>query len=165
MRSWIIFILATTLVAFGCPEWLSGNAVPYLVRSAVYPLFHTNIFHLAVNCIAIWSVFNPRRKDNAKYLAVGYLISIMVYGCSFKPMVGFSNILYAVLGSRTPALSSSWWKTAPVITFIVVTLAMAFIPSISAVSHIAAFIVGMAVAEVARRLNALDYDVDRARGR
>lgn len=162
MRTALVTILALVFLIAGTPAWLAGTDTPYLTRALSYSLFHANVFHLAVNSLALWSVFSPKRNDNVRNFLTAYIIAVIVYPLSFRPVIGFSNILYAMLGQRTPALSSSWWKTPQVKMFIIVTLALAVIPSIAATTHIAAFVIGCIIAYCRRLLKALDNDLKRA---
>lgn len=79
-----------------------------------------------------------------------FLIAVSVYPLALRPVIGFSNILYATLGLRTPSFKSSWWRKPAVITFLVVTVLMLFIPQFSAVTHIAAFAIGVGLAALHR---------------
>lgn len=153
-----IVVLAALQLAFGAPDWLRPDGAPYIVRAISYSFFHGNWWHLAVNAIAIWTVFDPKRmpRKPCKDLLLSFFIAIAVYPLSFKPVIGFSNVLYATLGMRTPKLSSPWWRQPSVIVFLAVTILMAFIPRFSATTHIAAFVFGMAVA-ASRRFNQSVY--------
>lgn len=158
VRIAIIALLVVLQAVFGAPEFLSGTD-HYWQRALCYSFFHANWWHLAVNAVAAWSIFAPSR--NNKVLLVAFFIAVLVYPLSFRPVIGFSNVLYAVLGLRTPALSSPWWKHPAVITFLVITVAMVFIPSLSATTHIAAFLLGMAGASLRRLHQDLTRDCRR----
>lgn len=145
MRIVIIGILYVIFMLFRCPAWLAGTDVPYIVRALMYPLFHANIFHLAVNCISIWAVwndYNPRR-DVRNFLAA-FVISFLVYPLGFRPCIGFSNVLFAAVGLRARPFSCTyWWKLPTTIAFLVVMVAMCFFPQFSGTNHLAAFLFGM----------------------
>ena len=159
VRLTLIALLVALQVAFGIPDFMTGGS--YLERALMYSLFHANWWHLAVNAIAIWTIFDPRRQWRLSQLWVAIGIAVLVYPLSFRPVIGFSNILYAVLGLRTPPLTSPWWKQPAVITFLVVTVAMVFIPRFSATTHIAAFVLGMAGAYIKRYWQRLMQDARR----
>lgn len=158
----VILILALVVLqaVFGAPEYLLGTE-HYWMRALTYSFFHGSWWHLAVNAIAIWTIYQPRYKVKPLQLAASFAIAVMVYPLSFRPVIGFSNILYASLGLRTPSLRSKWWKQTPVIIFIVVTLAMLFIPRFSATTHIAAFLLGMAGASIKRLYYVLTKEARR----
>ena len=156
----VILALAGLQVAFGAPSWLQPDGAPYLVRALSYSFFHANWWHLAVNALAIWTIYRRPCKPCTDLL-FSFLIAVAVYPLSLLPVIGFSNILYAQLGLRTPPLSSPWWRQAPVLTFLGVTLLMAFLPRVSATTHVAAFLLGMAVAAARRYYKTLLRDAGR----
>lgn len=154
-RVTIIALLVALQLALGIPDFMTGG--PYWSRALLYSFFHANWWHLAVNAIAAWSIF----ARDSKMLLVAFLIAVLVYPLSWRPVIGFSNVLYAMLGLRTPPLSSPWWKQPAVITFLAITVAMVFIPRFSATTHIAAFALGMAVAYARRWWDSLTKDARR----
>ena len=143
----IILVLVFIQAIFGVPDFYYGSISPWICAVA-YSFFHANWFHLSVNCIAVWTIY--KRCNPCRDLFVSFLIAMAVYPLGLRPVIGFSNILYATLGLRTPSLRSSWWRQPAVITFLVVTVLMLFIPQFSAVTHIAAFILGMGCAALHR---------------
>lgn len=159
VRIAVILSLVVAKALLGCPGWLSSPDTCYWLKASTYSFFHASWWHLAVNCLAAWTIFAPKKRDNVLSLALGLVIAVIVYPLSFRPVVGISNILYAVIGMRTPAFSNPWWKSAPVIVFLVVTVLMVFLPQVSAVTHIASFLLGVAIASF-RRWNArIERDV------
>lgn len=161
VRFTIIALLVALHIAYGIPAFMTDGA--YLQRALFYSFFHASWWHLAVNGIAAWNIFAPSRKCSEMLLVllVAFIIAVLVYPLSFRPVIGFSNVLYAVLGLRTPTLSSPWWKRPAVITFLVITVAMIFVPRFSATTHIAAFALGMAGASVKRHWLRLTQDARR----
>lgn len=128
----------------GTPDWLASP--DYIgARVFLYPLFHANVFHLLVNCLALWMLLKPERKDNATCLIEGYVISCIAFFFTHTPMIGISNLLYAVAGLRSPSFGSPWWKTTPVRIFLAVTFIMMFIPQISGITHVVSFGLGIGV--------------------
>lgn len=158
MRETLIVMLVAVYAAFGCPDSLLPGDSPYLCRAVFYPLFHANLWHLAVNCIAAWGVFKPERT-NRRDIFAAIIISFLVYPLALRPVVGISNILYAAIGLRTPSLRSRWWKQPAVIVFLVVTVGMLAVPQFSATTHIAAFAFGVGIQIVRRRINSIMRDV------
>lgn len=159
VRIIIILLLVALQAAFGAPEYLLGTE-HYWLRALSYSFFHANWWHLAVNCIAIWSIFVPSRKW-ITLLLLAFVIAVLVYPLSFRPVIGFSNVLYAVIGLRTPSLKSRWWKQPPVILFLAITVALVFVPQFSATTHIAAFLLGVLFASVCRHSKDLFNDFRR----
>lgn len=160
VRVLLIILLVALQAVFGVPELFYGSD-HYLLRALLYSFFHANWWHLAVNGIAVWAIFAPQRKIGAGQLLLALLLAVLVYPVALRPILGFSNILYALLGLRTPSLSDKWWRQPAVIAFIVLTIAMVFIPRFSATTHIAAFILGMLCAAFKRFYQELTKDVRR----
>ena len=134
----------------------------YWLRATTYSFFHASWWHFAINSLAIWSIYPEKRPCKpCRDLLFPYIISVLVYPLSLRPVIGFSNILYAVLGMRTPPLSSPWWKQTPVIVFLVVTVALVFVPQFSATTHIAAFLIGMLLASAGRAITKIRNDAGR----
>ena len=148
MVRWTIIILLTALQAFfGIPGFMTEGV--WWQRALAYSFFHANWWHLAVNAIAVWTIYKRPCKP-CRDLLFPYLIAVVVFPLSLRPVIGFSNVLYAALGLRTPSLRSRWWRQPAVIVFLAVTVVMLFIPRFSAMTHIAAFLLGMAGAAIRR---------------
>jgi membrane associated rhomboid family serine protease len=158
VRYLLIAVLVILQAAVGIPALLQGDG-QYWCRALSYSFFHANWWHLAVNSLAIWSVY--RRCKPCRDLVFPFLIAVLVYPLSFRPVIGFSNVIYATIGMRTPPLSSPWWKRTEVIVFLAVTVLLIFIPRFSATTHIAAFALGMAGASVNRFFQTLTKDARR----
>lgn len=151
IRDWLIPMLAAVFLIVGCPAWTHAHGA---VQALCYPLFHANVFHLAVNSLALWTVFNPKRTDNVRVLIWGAAISLAVYPLAVRPVVGISNLLYAAIGMHSPSFRNRrYWLSEPVMTFNAVTLIMLFIPQFSAVTHIAAYILGIGVSSLYRYIS------------
>lgn len=161
VRVLVILALVLSQVIFGCPDRMLPGGAPYAVRALEYSFHHASWWHLAVNTLSVWTVYRPHRKDNIVHLFVSFVVAFLVYPISLRPCLGFSNILYATIGMRTPAISSPWWRTTPIIVFLVVTVAMLFFPQFSGLSHIAAFACGMLTAAVQRFYKKNLKDADR----
>lgn len=160
----ILLILAILVVRIfvGLPPYLMDKT---LLSALSYPLFHANWFHLAVNCLALWLVFPPKRKGLWSDLALGYVISCLVFPISIRPVIGISNLLYAVIGLRTPAFSSPWWKKTEVIIFFAVTFAMLPFPQVSGLTHILSLAAGIGIAAICRSIKKVTEDARKSLGR
>lgn len=157
----LVLLLAALHLSFGAPAWLLPDAgTPYAVRALSYSFFHASWWHLAVNSLAICSVFR-RPSGFVSGMLLPFLIAVLVYPLSVRPVIGFSNVLYAALGIRTPALSSPWWRRREVLLFLAVTAAMVFVPRFSATTHVAAFVLGMGCAAARRFHDNLLRDAGR----
>lgn len=155
----IVGILVTMQLLFGCPAFLHQNNG---CISLVHHFFHANIFHLAVNCLSLWTLFRKDIKYSITPLVYAYLIATASWFCTSADVVGFSNIIFALIGLRTPSLRHAWWKQPAVILFLAITALMAFLPQVSAVTHIVSFALGCIVAGAYRIVNNLSRDYSRA---
>lgn len=154
-----IGILLTMQLLFGCPTFLHFDS-GYI--SLVHHFFHANIFHLAVNCLSVWSLFRKNYRYSMTPLLWAFLIASASWFCTSDDVVGFSNIIFALIGLRSPALSHSWWKQPSVILFLAITALMVLLPQVSAVTHIVSFVLGCIVAGVIRIVNSICSDFRRA---
>ena len=159
IRIVIIGILITMQLLFGCPTFLHYDS-GYI--SLVHHFFHANIFHLAVNCLSIWSLFRTGYRYSIAPLLWAFLIGSASWFCTPDDVVGFSNILFALIGLRSPSLSNAWWKQPSVILFLAITALMALLPQVSAITHIVSFVLGCIVAGASRTVNSISSDFRRA---
>lgn len=165
MRYILIGILSVVYLVAGCPEYLAGDDMSLWLKACTHHIFHANIFHLAVNCLSIWVVFSPKRKDNCRTLILAFIIASLSYFIALRPVVGVSNILFASLGLRTPHFKHPWWKAKSTLIFLAVTLLMFFFPQFSAITHVSSFLCGVLVSLIIRRIKSLDHDYKRAVGK
>lgn len=157
----IIYFLVGIFVLLNPPEYLYELAWPGHIA---HHFFHANVFHLAVNCLAVWSVFSPQAKLAKWVLPVAFVIGSFSYCFAAKPTIGFSNILFAIAGIRTPSFHSPWWRTVNCWVFIGTMVLMFFLPMFSATTHLVSFAIGVAVSACVRFKRKLDYDTRRAKG-
>lgn len=155
----IIILLLCMQVFFALPDFFYGGG-RFWLRAFTYSFFHANWAHLACNCIAVWSLYRDPCKP-CRDLLFPFLIAVAVYPLAMRPVLGFSNVIYAAIGLRTPSLRSSWWRRTPVLVFLAVTVLLLFIPQFSATTHIAAFAAGMLLAAVRRGWLILTRDARR----
>lgn len=160
VRLTLIIILVSMHCICGIPDILTDGC--WWEKALCYSLFHANWWHLAVNALAIWSIYNPLRPIKpCRDLVIPFIIAVAVWPLALRPVIGISNMLYAVIGLRTPSLRHKWWRQPAAITFLLVTVAMLFIPRFSAVTHIAAFALGVMLAALHRSYLNLTKDARR----
>lgn len=157
-RLLLIVTLTAVQASLGIPGFLGGEA-PLWQRAASYSFFHAGWLHLSVNCVAIWTIYKTCKP--CRDLVIPFLIAMAVYPLALRPVIGFSNILYATLGIRTPSLRSRWWRQPGVTVFLAVSVLMLLVPRFSATTHIAAFLLGMGCAALSRHLKEITRDAGR----
>ena len=128
-------------------EGLSSTILPHLVGQ----LLHANLFHLLANVYVLWLLrFSPRE------LLAAYLLSIPATFVVWSGQaMGFSSVLYALMGMRLPRvrMSKAGWMT-----FIAANVATAFVPGIAFGVHVSAFALGY----VYQTIYTLCYEYRRA---
>lgn len=159
LRIVIVGILLTMQLLFGCPTFLHYDS-GYI--SLVHHFFHANIFHLAVNCLSVWSLFRKGYTYSLALLIWAYIIASISWFCTSADVVGFSNIIFALIGIRTPSLKNRYWRDPAVIAFFAITILMALLPQVSAVTHVVSFVLGCMVAGAIRIVNSISSDFRRA---
>lgn len=136
--------LMTALVAMqyalGIPEWMADGGW----RCALtHHFFHVNWLHLAINCYAVWMIF--RRGITLWHIPTAFALGTLAYFTALSPTIGMSNMLYALIGLRSPSYCKAWWKHSNTIIFLCVMVAYLFIPKVSALTHIVSFAGGIAI--------------------
>lgn len=154
-----IGILATVYLLFGCPEFLHQD---HVCISILHNFFHANLFHLAINCLSIWVLFRKGIKYEIFPVILAFTIATVSWFFASKDVVGISNFIFAIIGLRTPALNSRWWLLPNTITFFAVTALMAFLPNVSAITHMVSFSFGCMAAIIIRLIRKASSDYNRA---
>lgn len=152
-------VLVTAMLLWGCPDYLQTSGLPVALS---YHLFHVNVFHLAANLLSVWIIFAKGRQYSWRSLLTAYVIATFSWYCTTTPVAGISNMIFALLGLRTPSLSDKWWRTSSVLTFLAVTAGMAFVPKISTGTHLMSFVMGVVWAIIQRFINKTSRDYSRA---
>ncbi len=146
----LIIIICTILSLTGVPQWIADTRCP-LLCAMLYPLFHANFFHLAVNMLAVWPLYSPQRKNKGLLLLTSWIISCLVWPLAPHPVVGISNLLYASIGCLSPVLRPGYWRSPAVIIFYLMTFGMVLLSAVAGWSHIAALALGIIVSLIRTR--------------
>lgn len=153
-----IGLFVAVMLLSGCPQWLHAD---HWCICLVYHFFHANIFHLAVNGLSLWLMLRNRPIASVQLLSA-FVIGSLSWFFATADVVGASNIIFALIGLRTPSFRSAWWRQPSVIIFFVITILMSCLPQVSAVTHLVSFVLGCAGAFVSRILNGIGNDIRRA---
>ena len=144
-------LLVAIFIAIGIPYgFLGWHIIP---RALTYHFFHANIFHLIGNCFCLWQLCRFG-KVTYKSLAVAFVIATITPLLVHAPMVGFSNILYALTG-----LAFYSFARKNVIILIAATAAMIPFPQIAAVPHLVSLILGMVSIIIYTKFNLVRNDI------
>lgn len=146
----LISLLTGLFLIFGAPSFLAEQQGS-LAAAASYSFFHANLWHLCINSVAIWGLYARRKASKpVKDLAIAYVIAVLVSPLSALPPIGFSNVIYALIGLRTPAFSAPWWRRYPVWLFLGISAALIPFPQVSALAHLTAFAIAVGWASLRR---------------
>ena len=157
VRFVVIGIVLLAILLMPCStEWIVGQDI--YVRMALHHFFHGNLFHLLANLFSLYFVLPYLKRWQ---MGAGYAIASLSVLATATPVIGFSNLIYAFIGLRSPSFKSKWWRHSGTMVFLVVTLLMVFIPNISAVTHIVCFSAGVVVSAIVRQLKQIRDDSKR----
>lgn len=157
----ILLLLAVFIISGPGAQWL--RSAPRLAGSLLHHFFHANFFHLAANCLAVWTMFGFRWRRGWKELLAGYIIGSAAFFASPMLAIGMSDILFAVLGIRS--VRNGWWKSSYFIVLWATLILTALIPSVSGLTHCLSCAGGMAVGWLSVKYEKLSVDYGKARGR
>lgn len=141
--------ITLSVVSLACLLWHAGfYAGCPLVNHAAYTFCHTNVFHLAINLTALWSIKN--KIDIIPSLLIAIAASFLPMYVS-APTMGMSGFLFAAFGLM-------WGKTGrmkdaakTVMPFIVTTM---IFPNINGLLHLYCFWTGYAAGFVREKMRA-----------
>ena len=106
-------------------------------------LLHANVFHLLANVVVLWQL-----RFSLRNLAVAYLLSVPATFVTWSgAAIGFSSVLYALMGMR---LAGARMPRAGWAVFIAANGATAFVPGIAFGVHCTAFALGWIFVKVKR---------------
>lgn len=156
----LIAMLAFAFFGFDCQRWgvIEGCAI---INHMTFNFVHANIFHLVCNAycmmIMIWSGVGKWRWLLAVLIAS--LVSFIVPCHSLT--VGFSGVLFVVVGMTLAHGKLTWNRCLPVIISLAVSILLA--KNIAAGIHIMSCIVGFMVGLFIEGYNELKNDYERLR--
>ena len=156
MKWGIVIVLTISFFIPSGREWLLEQGIG--VQMFLHHFFHGNVFHLLVNILCVSLSF---RKVKAWQFIPAYIISSLSVLISSIPVLGFSNMIYALIGVRSPSWGHQWWRHPGTLTFFGVTIVMLLFPNVSAVTHIVSFLGGAILAALVRWIKIIMNDSAR----
>lgn len=156
----LLAALALVYALVPVPQWMQEG--PSLRTALTHHFWHVNIGHLAANGIALvalaWVLPRWYRLLPAAYIAASFSMLFAT-----RPVIGLSNILFAMSGLCAPMVKG-YWKRKETWTFIAIMLIMLCVPRLSATTHIASFVTGFALGTINKTLRRTANDCRRAGG-
>ncbi len=149
---WILIIFFLLLhIIFGQPDYLLHGSP--LCKALTYHFFHANIFHLAANMLAVYVLFSPKCKvrPSAGKIALAYVIATITFFAATRPILGLSNILFALSGLSVRDFGR-WIKQPSSKVFLCISAIMLAVPAYSGITHLLSFTTGVALANIHRRV-------------
>lgn len=98
-------------------------------------VFHANAFHLLANLYVLWMT-----RTSPRELLAAYLLSVPATFATSTPAIGFSSVLYALMGMKICRVRM---KPVEWAMFVLANAATVFIPAIAFGVHLAAFMMGL----------------------
>ena len=106
---------------------------------------HANIFHWFCNAMALWFM-----RPSPRQIAYALSLAVLAMFFTMTPTIGFSAVIYGYIGMNIIRWNVSLidWGTFLVANFITI-----FIPNVAFGVHLAAFILGVSVYMIDRKIN------------
>lgn len=160
LKAIIIILLLVAMMFVPFPLFLGEKT---FLAAILHHIWHCNWFHLAINCISVWLIVS--RQKGYSMLAEAWGIASISYIFAATPVVGFSNILFAMSGIQAANYGKAYWKQPATWSFFVVMIAMAFFPMFSTTTHLASFGIGYLFSLTKRTIKTILNDYERILGR
>lgn len=138
-------VMAILVACFFLPvdiKSVSASLTSDLYTHFTGQFFHANVFHLLVNLYVFWLL-----RFSTFELIVSYLLSVPATCSSVNECVGFSSVIYVIIGIRFLFMKMDRSGRA---LFIITNLATAFIPGIAFGVHLSSFVLGYLFARIKR---------------
>ena len=115
-----------------------------LLRRAIYPFFHANFFHAALNAWCLLSLVFFYNLSLCR-LAIAYFIAISIPDCClfYTPTVGISGVVFALFGSISFEVQRKTYYQLWMIAYLVLGF---FFPNTNAWIHIYCYFFGLVAA-------------------
>ena len=156
----LLAALALVYALIPVPEWMQEGVS--LRTALTHHFWHVNAAHLAANGVALLAFARvlPRWY---RLLPAAYAAASLSMLFAAKPVIGLSNILFAMSGLCAPTVKD-YWKRKETWTFVAIMLIMLCVPRLSAATHIASFIAGFVLGTINKTIRRTANDCRRAGG-
>ncbi len=108
----------------------------------LYPFFHANIFHAALNCWCMLSVvflFDVSVAGLLTAYAIAVSVPLGLFPCNTIPTVGLSGVCYALMGRVVFLVGARWKYNFYVLSYIAIGF---LFPSLNGWLHLYCYIAG-----------------------
>lgn len=103
---------------------------------------HANVFHLAMNCMAVWAVLGRTIRHDLIICGMSYLIGLMVLPLCSIHTIGASSIVFAAIGLQADRFLCKPTNRLLIATALVVG---ALVPNVAFAAHLLPFVYGLIV--------------------
>ena len=156
----VVAALALVYALVPVPAWMREGAS--LRCALLHHFWHANVFHLAANSLVLLS-FGWAVRRWYGLLPWAYAAASLSVLVAARPVIGFSNIIFAMSGLCATEVKGYWEKRETWV-FIGMMAGMLFIPRLSAATHIASFAGGLALGFIRKTIRRTADDCRRAGG-
>ena len=156
----LVAILALVYALVPVPEWMREGVT--LRCALLHHFWHANVYHLAANSLVLLS-FGWAMPRWYRLLPGAYAAASLSLLAATGPVIGFSNIIFAMSGLCAPMVKN-YWERRETWIFIGVMVGMLFIPRLSAMTHMASFAGGLALGFINKTIRRTADDCRRAGG-
>lgn len=129
--------------------------VPITMNMFTFHFIHANIFHLLSNIIVLWAV---KETTEWWHLPAGYAISSVTWQATGGNVVGFSAILYFILGATFMKYKN---KLRYLLSISAILIMQLFIPSMSFKLHFFPFASGIVTAFIIHIVKRYRNDINK----
>ena len=156
-------LVLVTLTAIFLFVPVPGSIGTKCVCGALFHHFwHISWFHLAANGIGIYA--SSLMRGWKRRLPLAYIFACVGYLFSSGPVIGFSNVLFALAGMYGAEIRD-YWKRRETWAFLAGLALTSVLPNVSASTHVASFLIGYVCIFFYRTIKKVVYDYERAGGK
>lgn len=136
-----IALIVMCIALLGSQDWEAVGIYKgcSLLGRVVYPFFHANILHAALNAWALLSIVFLYGKTVWRLL-LAYIVAITAPAFMTAPTVGLSAVVYCLYGSLSFEVIRKWYFQAWLLFYLTIGF---FFPNTNAWLHVYCYAVGL----------------------